>query len=76
VLHLAETMMIQPVVTHVPPGVEREAFLDALRARHANCWEALRWQAGDHEHMAARMTAHLAEAGMRPEVSPDAPPLG
>jgi len=76
VLHLAETMMIQPVVTHVPPGVEGEAYLDALRARYSSCWEALRWQPGDHAHMAARMTAHLAEAGRRPEVSPDAPPLG
>lgn len=74
ILHLAETMMVQPVVTHVPGGgVDRECFLAELRARRGNCWEHLRWQAGDHEHMARKMIEHLAECGLVPEVDPAGP---
>ncbi|TAJ21288.1 MAG: class I SAM-dependent methyltransferase [Planctomycetota bacterium] len=75
VLHLAETMMLQPVVTHVPRGVDRARFLAELGARRGNCWEALRWRDGDHEHMARKMIEHLAECGRAPEVDPTGPPL-
>jgi SAM-dependent methyltransferase len=70
ILHLAETFMLQPVVTHVPPGVDKEPFLADLRRKYGNCWEGLRWQKGDHENMAQKMTEHLRECGLQPEVDP------
>jgi SAM-dependent methyltransferase len=68
ILQLAETFSVQPVVTHVPPNADREAFLGDLKRRAAGCYSILRYSAEDYRTFSEALARQLREGGFVPEV--------
>ena len=66
-LALYESFSLQTVVTHVPAGGDRAAYLAEVGGRHGRCYEALRYTEGDVRTFRESLTRRLQERGLSPE---------
>ena len=69
-LSMVETFYVQSVVTHVPPGVDRAAYLGEVRRRYGGCYESMRYSKGDVKTFSQFLIERLRERGLTPEVRP------